>query len=163
MKRRCLSARCLVLVALAAVPLTGCRNLNHTQNGALVGSGLGATLGAIIGHQSGNRDKGALVGGALGAIGGGLAGQAQQNAEDRDDALSYAHHQHVMREAEQRAMTNQDVINLAQNTFSDQHIIRIIQDRNGRFELSTASQIVLKQSGVSEAVIGAMMQYNLNR
>ncbi|MFP4472483.1 MAG: glycine zipper domain-containing protein [Candidatus Omnitrophota bacterium] len=46
-----------------------------TQKSTGVGAAAGAGLGAIIGHQSGERDKGALIGGAAGALGGYAAGK----------------------------------------------------------------------------------------
>lgn len=55
-----------LLLCVVAV-LAGCTT---TQKGTALGAAGGAGLGAIIGHQSGNRDKGALIGGAVGALGG---------------------------------------------------------------------------------------------
>jgi len=61
-----------VAVVLAGMALLcGC---TATQKGALVGTAAGAGLGAIIGHQSGDRDKGAAIGALLGGAGGALAG-----------------------------------------------------------------------------------------
>lgn len=47
-----------------------------TQQGALLGGGTGAGIGAIIGHQKGKTAEGALIGGAVGALAGGLIGDA---------------------------------------------------------------------------------------
>lgn len=41
---------------------------NNTLGGTGIGVAAGAGLGAIIGHQSGNRDKGALIGAAVGGL-----------------------------------------------------------------------------------------------
>ena len=54
----------LVFVSLL---LIGCTT---TQEGTTLGTLGGAAAGAIIGNQTGDRDKGALIGGALGAAGG---------------------------------------------------------------------------------------------
>ena len=161
MQRCSLAVGLAVVIAAAVASMTGCRNLNKTENGALIGSGLGAATGAIIGHQTGDRDKGALIGAAIGGLGGGLLGNAQDASDERDAAVTHAQHQEMMRHAEQRAMTNRDVVDLAKNEFSDQHIISMIQNRGGSFDLNTASMIVLKQSGVSEPVIQTMANYNL--
>lgn len=60
---------------VAAFLLMGC---TATQKSAAVGTAAGAGLGAIIGHQSGNRDKGALIGGAVGAAGGYAVGKTRE-------------------------------------------------------------------------------------
>ncbi len=66
----------MIMVGLvAAVVATGCTT---TQKGTGIGAAAGAGLGAIIGHQSGNRDKGALIGGAVGALGGYAVGSKME-------------------------------------------------------------------------------------
>jgi len=60
---------------LVIIVLAGCTT---TQKGAGIGAAAGAGLGAIIGHQSGNRDKGALIGGAVGALGGYAVGKTME-------------------------------------------------------------------------------------
>ena len=47
----------------------------------MVGGGLGAATGAIIGAATGNPGAGAAIGGALGAVGGGLLGDQLQKRE----------------------------------------------------------------------------------
>lgn len=54
----------------------GCATATPTQKGAVAGSAIGAGLGAIIGHQSGDTGKGALIGAAVGGLGGALIGDA---------------------------------------------------------------------------------------
>ena len=65
-----------VLTAMLLVVLLitgGCAQpLNKREKGVLVGGGLGAATGAIIGAAVGNPGAGAAIGGALGAVGGGL-------------------------------------------------------------------------------------------
>ena len=54
-----------ILLITLLVLSTGCIvTENNTERGALGGSVIGAGLGAIIGHQSGETGKGALIGGA---------------------------------------------------------------------------------------------------
>jgi len=53
-----------IALLLAAVVM-GCTT---TQQGTVLGGGIGAGTGAIIGHQSGDAGEGALIGGAIGAI-----------------------------------------------------------------------------------------------
>ena len=57
---------------LAIIFLTGCTT---TQKAATVGGLGGATIGGIIGHQSGNDITGAAIGGVVGTIGGMVVGE----------------------------------------------------------------------------------------
>jgi uncharacterized protein YcfJ len=141
----------------------GCQNMNNTENGALLGSLLGAGTGAIIGHQTGHRNEGALIGAAAGLIGGGLAGKAQDNAEERDAAMRYARHTDLNRRIDMIAVTNQDVISMTQQGFSDEHIVNTMRHRGGRFDTSPAAQGHMKQMGVSEKVLSAMMGVGVTR
>jgi outer membrane protein OmpA-like peptidoglycan-associated protein len=55
---------------------SGCGTENkRTATGAGVGAAAGGALGAILGHQSGNRGKGAIIGAAAGAVLGGVVGR----------------------------------------------------------------------------------------
>ena len=148
--------RVVVVLALSGMGLAGCRNLNQTENGALLGSALGAGAGAIIGHQSGNRDKGALIGGLTGAAAGGLIGNARQTAQERDEAQDYAQHADWSRRATERAMTNNDVVRMTQAGVDDGVILSTLRNRGGRFDTSPDSIIMLKQQHVSDRVIMAM-------
>ena len=66
----------------AFVLLASCSQpLGTREKGALVGGGLGAATGAIIGAATGNPGAGAAIGGALGAVGGGLIGDQLQKRE----------------------------------------------------------------------------------
>ena len=66
----------------AFVLLASCSQpLGTREKGALVGGGLGAATGAIIGAATGNPGAGAAIGGALGAVGGGLLGDQLQKRE----------------------------------------------------------------------------------
>ena len=148
---------------IAVLGAAGCQNLNHTENGALLGSLLGAGTGAIIGHQSGHRDEGALIGAAAGLLGGGMMGKAQDNADQRDAAVRYAQHTEMNRRADMVAVTNQDVIAMTQQGFSDDHIVNTMRHRGGRFDTSPAAQGYMKQMGVSERVLAAMMGVGMPR
>ena len=66
----------LAVFAIMVFFASGCATTTPTQKGALAGSAVGAGLGAIIGHQSGDTGKGALIGAAAGGLGGALIGDA---------------------------------------------------------------------------------------
>lgn len=147
------------LVALAAVcGSMGCQN--NTQTGAAVGAGAGSLAGAIIGHQSGNRDLGALIGGVTGALGGAAIGRNQDLEEERDAAMRHASHVEASRRADNFALTNSDVINMSQNRVGDEIIVQAIHKRGGRFRTNSEAIISLRQAGVSEYVIGQMLNYS---
>ncbi len=57
---------------MAVLTLVGCTT---TQKGATIGGLGGATVGGIIGHQTGNDLTGAAIGGAVGTVGGMLIGE----------------------------------------------------------------------------------------
>lgn len=130
----------------------GCQSMNYAQSGALVGSGLGAVTGAMIGSHSGHTEGGALIGAAAGALAGGLIGNAEDARAERDAAIAQAAYA-------QRAVTNVDVIQLTRSGVGDDVIISTIRSQGGRFDLSPQAIISLKNSGVSDSVILAMQNY----
>ncbi len=64
----------LVLGVVLLVSVGCAENKTRVAEGAGVGGVLGATLGGIIGYQSGNAVEGALIGGAVGAGSGAVVG-----------------------------------------------------------------------------------------
>ena len=152
-----------LVVLLVAGPLTGCRNLNNMQKGALLGSGGGAALGAIIGHQSGNRDKGALIGAGLGGLTGGLFGHAKDKEQERNAAVRHADEVQYQARADARAMTNRDVIDLHQNNIPENQILTAIRNRGGRFDTSPEGLKQLNSYGVSGSIIAVMQGYDQPR
>ena len=65
-----------------AVIVSGCSQpLSTREKGTLVGGGLGAATGAIIGAAVGNPGAGAAIGGALGAGTGALVGDQLQKRD----------------------------------------------------------------------------------
>ncbi len=136
------------------VSAVGCASMNNTQSGALVGSGMGALTGAVIGSNSGHAPGGALIGAAVGALAGGAVGHAEDHREQRDAAFIQAAYEQQARQA----LTNFDLIRMAQSGLGDDVMISSIQTRGGRFDLGTEALITLKANGVSERVIVAMQQ-----
>ena len=152
------SIRTLLLLPLCAAVAAGCQEMNNTTAGALLGTGAGAAAGAIIGHQSGHRDKGALIGAATGALAGGLIGNAKDAREERDAAIAQAQAAEDAREADLRAMTDYDLIKMSQSGISDAVIISAVENRGGRFDLSPDGIINLKANGVSDRVVLAIQR-----
>ncbi|MBU0693957.1 MAG: hypothetical protein KKC11_04735 [Candidatus Omnitrophica bacterium] len=62
----------LVLICLSLILIVGCTTV---QRGAGVGAVAGGTLGAIIGHQSGETAAGAAIGAGAGVVTGAIIGE----------------------------------------------------------------------------------------
>ncbi len=73
----------VIVITVASLAALGCEGIGTAAQskkvqGGLLGSGLGAAAGAIIGNQSGHAGEGAAIGAGLGALGGGLLGNAME-------------------------------------------------------------------------------------
>lgn len=78
----------LLLLALAFVfVLSGCAGtqMNKTQKGALIGTGVGAATGAALGQAIGGNTTATLIGAGAGALAGGLAGGLIGNYMDKQE------------------------------------------------------------------------------
>ena len=62
-------------------PYTGEQKMSNTAGGALIGAGLGAATGLLVGGSSAGRRDAALVGAGIGALGGGLIGNYMDSQE----------------------------------------------------------------------------------
>ncbi len=78
------------IVAIAAIYLSGCtttdpytgeQKMSNTAGGALIGAGLGAATGLLVGGSARGRRDAALVGAGIGALGGGLIGNYMDSQE----------------------------------------------------------------------------------
>ncbi|WP_186386193.1 MULTISPECIES: glycine zipper domain-containing protein [unclassified Stappia] len=65
----------IVLVGATALLLAACQS-DSQRDRALVGGGLGAATGAVIGAAATGDVGGALVGGVIGGVGGAMVGSA---------------------------------------------------------------------------------------
>ena len=65
----------LIWFIISLFVVMGCTT---TQKGAAVGGVSGATIGGIIGHQTGDGVKGAAIGGAIGTVGGMIVGEKME-------------------------------------------------------------------------------------
>lgn len=55
--------------------MTGCKSMNKTQKGAVIGTAGGAAAGAIIGKAAGNTALGAIIGATVGGVTGAVIGK----------------------------------------------------------------------------------------
>lgn len=62
-------------ILLAVLLMAGCKSMNKTQKGAVIGTAGGAVAGAVIGEIAGNAQLGALIGAAVGGVTGGIIGR----------------------------------------------------------------------------------------
>jgi outer membrane protein OmpA-like peptidoglycan-associated protein len=53
---------------------TGCKTMNKTQKGAVIGTAGGAAAGAVVGKIAGNTGLGAIIGAAVGGVTGAVIG-----------------------------------------------------------------------------------------
>jgi hypothetical protein len=136
----------LAMAAGSLAAAAGCSTLNHTENGALAGGGIGAATGALIGHATGHTAGGALIGAGAGALAGGLIGHAADQSDKRQ-AIAQA----------QRQVGITEVAQMAQQHISDDVIINQILSSGSVYQLSSQDTIWLKQNGVSDRVIEVMM------
>ena len=83
-----MKAIALSVLGAASLLSVSCETADQgAVNGAVVGGGVGALAGGIIGHQSHNTGAGAIIGGAAGAATGSVIGAQQgQINEDRNNA-----------------------------------------------------------------------------
>lgn len=125
---------------------------NDTAEGTIVGGGLGAITGALIGGR-GNRGEGALIGAGVGALAGRVLGKQQDARDYRQAATGQTLTAEANARAQQLAVTNYDLIQMTAAGLSDEVIVGAIQNRGGRFDLSPQGLITLKRNGVTDRVV----------
>lgn len=81
-RRMCNTRFITILAGLLLIGLAACSEpLTTREKGTLLGGGLGAGAGALVGSQLGSPGAGAAIGGALGAGAGALTGHQMQQQE----------------------------------------------------------------------------------
>ena len=127
---------------------------NDTAAGAVIGGGLGAVTGALVGGKD-HRRGGALIGAGVGALTGGLVGNAVDKADQRAAYAGTTVAAQANAQVAAMAVTNFDLVEMTRAGVGEEVIISTIRSRGGRFDLSPAGLIALKQSGVSDRVVMA--------
>lgn len=73
----------ILLVTSFSVSFFGCKTLNKSQKGAIIGAGAGGAVGAGVGKAAGNTALGAIIGATVGGVAGGIIGrQMDKQAEE---------------------------------------------------------------------------------
>ncbi len=139
----------IFVLSVLSIALVSCQT--KTQTGALTGAALGAGTGALIGGG-----QGALIGGAVGAIGGGLIGAALDDTDRK--ALQQQSPKTLSKVDRGQQLSVYDIKEMSRANIQDDVIISQIKATNSEFHLSTADIIDLKNSGVSQRVIDAMIR-----
>jgi len=67
--------RSVFTLVFASMIIAGCKNMNKTQKGAVIGTAGGAAAGAVIGRAAGNAALGAIIGAAVGGVTGAVIGR----------------------------------------------------------------------------------------
>jgi hypothetical protein len=118
---------------------------------------LGAVTGAIVGGRK-DRGAGALIGAGVGAVTGNLLGRSKDAADERRAAVGATTVGQLNAQAAATAVTNYDILQMSQAGLSDDVIISTMRSRGARVDLSPQSLIALKQQGVSDRVVVAAQQ-----
>lgn len=87
-----------IVLSLFALLASGCKTMNRSQKGAVIGAAGGGAIGAVIGKAAGNTAMGAIIGATVGGVAGAVIGkQMDKQAEEMEEILGDAE---VIREGE---------------------------------------------------------------
>lgn len=80
--------RFTLIIALFGILASGCKTMNRTQKGAVIGGAGGGVVGAVIGRAAGNTAMGAIIGAAVGGAAGAIIGRKMdKQAEEMEKVL----------------------------------------------------------------------------
>lgn len=78
-------------IGLFGIIAMGCKTMNRTQKGAVIGAAGGGAIGAVIGKAAGNTAMGAIIGAAVGGAAGAIIGhKMDKQAEEMKKVLGDA-------------------------------------------------------------------------
>lgn len=149
---------------IGVLALTACMAQNRTQQGAMVGTGGGAVVGALLGQAIGHNTTSTLVGGAIGAAVGGLGGagvgKMMDNQEQQmNQALATSEAASVRREGNLLAITLKGDVSFDTNSATVRQGLYAEIDRIASV-LTQYPQTVIRVEGHTDSV-GAEA-YNLD-
>ena len=152
------SAFCLA-VTVVELGLTGCispdGSPDRTGSGALAGTAIGATSGALIGGRSGRGGEGALIGGAIGLLTGSLIGHSMD--QDAKARLRAEAPQTMARVDQGQPLAVADVKAMVKAKISDEVIMTQIRNTHTVYRLSAPDIIDLNEAGVSQKLTEFMI------
>jgi len=81
----------MLVIVVFALLASGCKSMNKSQKGAVIGGTSGAVVGGVVGRAVGNTAMGAIVGATVGGVAGAVIGkqmdkQAEELAKEMKDA-----------------------------------------------------------------------------
>jgi outer membrane protein OmpA-like peptidoglycan-associated protein len=80
-----------VIIVLLGLLTEGCKSMNRTQKGAVIGAAGGGAIGAVIGKAAGNTAMGVIIGAAVGGTAGAVIGhKMDKQAEEMKQVLGDA-------------------------------------------------------------------------
>jgi len=145
----------VVLSVVLAAGLFGCRSPYYADQGALFGGLMGAGTGALVGSTVGKAGAGAVIGSGVGALTGAVVGASLDEIEAQNRAMIAAQ---LGRQIRPGATSIDDVVMMSQAGVDDDLIINHIRMNGVERVPGPHELVVLKQQGVSAAVIRAMQE-----
>lgn len=80
-----------LMLALVGFIASGCKTMNRSQKGAIIGVAGGGAIGGVIGRSLGNTAMGAIIGAAAGGAAGAIIGKKMdKQAEEMEEVLGDA-------------------------------------------------------------------------
>lgn len=81
----------LIVFSAISIIAAGCKSMNKSQKGAVIGAAGGGAVGAVVGKALGNTAMGAIIGAAAGGVAGTIIGKKMdQQAEEMKQVLDDA-------------------------------------------------------------------------
>jgi hypothetical protein len=134
----------LLLPVLGLAMFSGCAGTpTHTEEGAFIGGGTGAAIGALADRK--RPVEGALIGGGIGTAAGALVGNAADQKEKQAAARTA-----------RAPLSPEEIVKMTKEGVSDNLIINQIRTSGTRYNLNAEWIVWLQNNGVSQAVITEM-------
>lgn len=80
-----------LILSLLGLVASGCKTMNRSQKGAVIGAVGGGAIGGVIGRAAGNTAMGAIIGATVGGVAGAIIGKKMdKQAEEMKEVLGDA-------------------------------------------------------------------------